>query len=271
MKNSTLTFAIILCVSLAFAQGKKDKVRLGYLTGNFANPSYVNGKLKEMTQITYKASLVDGKVVKGEKLKYKNSNVSNIHSRHIFNEAGQPMFKTFFNDNGDPLVNIVFNYEAGLLNKVFYIRNDTLTRINSIINEKGLIKQIEYMNPSNNEIWGKAIYKYNNTDFFSSSVYYNKSGEKRNEIIYKRDKFGRIISITNKNAKGKVMGLSMHTYGEHFEPISIDAEIAQGKKINRIGKREVEFDENGNWIKVVRYRDGEPRNMTFSTYKFYDD
>ena len=123
----------------------------------------------------------------------------------------------------------------------------------------------------NNEIHGKIIYKYNNTDFFSSSENYNKSGEKRNETIYKRDEIGRIISITNKNAEGKVMGLSKYIYGEHFEPISIDAEIAQGKKINRTGKREVEFDENGNWIKVVRYRDGEPRNMTFRTYKFYED
>jgi len=45
----------------------------------------------------------------------------------------------------------------------------------------------------------------------------------------------------------------------------------QGKEINRIGKKEVEFDENGNWVKVVRYRNGEPFNMTFRTYKFYDN
>lgn len=166
---------------------------------------------------------------------------------------------------------MICNYENGFLNKVYFIKNDTLIQINSILNEKGLIKQVEYIDPVNNEVQRKTIYKYSNTNFFSNSEYYNKNGEKTSETIYERDELGRIKSFTNKNAKGKVMGFTKHVYGEHFYPVSIDTEILQGEKINRTGKREVEFDENGNWVKVVRYRDGKPRNITFRTYKFYED
>lgn len=271
MKKLTLTLTVILCVSLVFAQEKSEKVRLGYLTGNFANPSYVNGNLKEMTQITYHAKLVDGKVVKGDKIRFRNSGVSNVHSRHTFNMLGKPIHKTAFDDDGNPLFNMVFNYENGNLSKVYFVRNDTLIQINSITNESNLIKQIEYLDPLSNEIQGKTVYHYKNSEFFSSTESYNKAGEKTGETHWERDKFGRILTITNKNKEGKVIGIQKYAYGEHFEPISIDVILSQGKEINRIGKREVEFDENGNWIKVVRYQDGEPLNMTYRTYEFYDN
>jgi hypothetical protein len=116
---------------------------------------------------------------------------------------------------------------------------------------------------------GKTVYHYKNSDFFSSAENYNKAGEKTSETLWERDSFGRILAITDKDKDGKITGATKYVYGEHFEPISIDVILSQEKEINRIGKRDVEFDKNGNWIKVIRYRDGAPLNMTFRTYKFY--
>jgi hypothetical protein len=273
MKKFTFTLALILCVLMLSAQDRTEKVRLGYLTGSFDSPGYINGKLKEMTQITYQAKLVDGKVVRGDKIKVIDYQMNTSHSRHIYNELGKPIHKTVFDDDGNPFFNIVFNYENGNLSKVFFVRNDTLIQINAITNENNLIKQIEFIDPLSNEVKGKTVYNYKNSEFFSSAENYNKTGEKTLETSWERDKFGRILTITHKDKEGKVIDTGKYSYGEHFEPISTDLILWKGEEINRIRKRdhELEHDENGNWIKQVLYHDGEPFRMIFRTYKFYEN
>ena len=271
MKKLTFTLAIIFCVLMLSAQDKTEKVSLGYLTGGFSNAGYVNGKLKEMTQITYQAKLVDGKAVRGDKLKVIDYQINTAHSRHIYNELGKPIHKTIFDDDGNPFFNIIFNYENGNLSRVFFVRNDTLIQMNAITSENNLIKQIEYIDPLNNEVKGKRVYNYQNSEFFNSSESYNKDGEKIFETTHERDKFGRELTVTNKDKEGKVVYIQKTSYGEHFEPTYNHVILSQGKEINQISKRKGEFDENGNLIKLVRYQDGEPVNMTLRTYKFYEN
>ena len=156
---------MILIIALAFnimgyAQKNEPKVKLGYLTANFTNPSYVNGRLKSMTQITYSAKLINGNVVKGEELKdsVAMGTVGIQHITYNFNEAGEMISATYYHDNGTPYSLAIVDNENGKINKVYYIYKDTLRRYDKFIYDNIGLKEIQYCNRENKIIYGKVVY-----------------------------------------------------------------------------------------------------------------
>jgi hypothetical protein len=255
----------------ANAQEAVKKVRLGYLTANFTNPSYVYGPLKSMTQTSYEAKLVNGEVQKGDKLK--NSVVgSNVSFRHItfnFNKNGEMVSSTMYDDQGNPDWTSVFDNKNGKIQKVLFLHKDTLKRYNQFIYGQNGLTEIQYYNAEDDKMTGKTIYECDKNGNQVRSVYLDSEGTKIYEIEIERESQGRIHWSVNKNKDGVVVSKVEYLYDKIFEPASMDIKVEEGKEVDKKGKREYTFDSRGNWIKQIRYENDKPLNITERSYTFY--
>lgn len=271
MKKATFTIIILLCVSLVSAQENDNHVKLDFQTAYFTNPSFVNGKLKEINQISYKAKLVDGEVLKGEKIQWKHSNKTTVHARYLFAESGQIIQKLSYDDSGNSINNIVLNYDHNNLQKVFYIKKDTLIQINEIISKDNKIHQIKFLDVLTPTIYGVSKYSYDQNGFMVKQENFNADGDRTMEVNWERDNKGRIETYESKNGQGGIIYSGYCEYDDSWEPSAIVSQYSGGKKVNNVLKKEYEFDENGNWTKLISYRNDEPESITFRTFKFYID
>ena len=268
MKKFVFSLILILPVFIVFAQKENNKVLLGYLTGNFTNPSYVNGNLKEMTQITYAAKLENGKIVKGDKL---NETVdSNAHSTFYYNKNGELIKKVFYDMKGNPSWIAIINNEGKKIDKVFWLKKDTLLQYNKLKYENGYLKEISSYNTTDDTVRFKMVYINDKNGFKVKQENYNTSGLKTYETVWERDNNGRMKTFTSKNAKGEIISSGKYEYKELWDPVITTTIISQGNEINEAIRRDFEFDKNGNWIRQIRYKNNELFNITERTYVFFD-
>lgn len=273
MKNLIVVLVIALvCINKGYSQESGIKVKLGYLTANFTNPSYVNGKLKSMTQITYSAKLINGNVVKVDELK--DSEATTVGIQHItfnFNEAGEMISATHYHDNGTPYYMTIVDNENGKINKGYYIFKDTLRRYDKLIYDNSTLKEIQYCSHENDNIYGKAVYYYDKEGNLIKTESYNSTGVKVSESEFTRDNLGRILIATYKNRAGVITSKVEYRYGTGWEPIAQDTKISNGQEVDIKGLRESVYDAKGNLIRFTRYENDQPLNITERTYKFYDN
>jgi len=257
---------------MGYTQKNDPKVRLGYLTANFTNPSYINGKLREMTQITYGAKLINGKVVKGERLK--NSEVmGNTSIQHItfrFNETGEMISATYY-DDGNPIGQAIVDNENGKISKIFYTYKDTLRQYHKFIYDNIMLKEVQYCSSENNTVLGKTVYYYDKDGNLIKSETFNSTGTKSSEQEFTRDIQGRILIATYKNREGEITGKVEYRYGTFWDPIAQDVKISNGKEVDIKERREPEYDDKGNLIKFTRFTNDIPKNITERTYLFYKE
>ena len=274
MKNLILVIFLILeCLVQGYSQDSGIKVKLGYLTANFSNPSYVYGKVKSMTQITYSAKLVNGNVVKGDELK-DSVVMSTVGIQHItfnFNEAGEMTSATCYHDNGTPYYLSIVDNGNGKINKVYYIYKDTLRRYDKLIYDNIGLKEIQFCIPQNDKPYSKVVHFCHKDGNLIKSESYNSTGVKVSESEFTRDNLGRILLATYKNREGKITSKVEYRYGTSWEPIAQDTKISNGQEVDIKGRREPVYDAKGNLIKLIRYKNDEPLNITERTYKFYDN
>lgn len=271
MKTTILILGFILSILTVNAQDNVKKVRLGYLTANFNNPSYVYGPLKSMTQISYEAKFVNGELQKGDKLK--NSVVgSNVSLRHItfnFNKNGEMVSSTMYDDLGNPEWTSVFNNENGKIQKVLFLHKDTLKRYNQFIYGQTGLMEIQFRNADDDMMTGKTIYECDKSGNHIRSVYLDSKGTKIYESEIERENQGRIHWSVSKNKDGVVVNKVEYLYSKNFEPASMDIKVEDGKEVDKKGRREYTFDSRGNWIKQIRYENDKPLNITERSYTFY--
>lgn len=270
MKKVLSTIALIFCFTFVFAQ-EGDKVWLDFQTDYFLNPSYVTGKLQEISQISYKATLVDGKVLRGDKIPWKYSNKTTVHARYLFTESGQLIQKTTYDDSGNFYTNVVLSYDDDSLQKMFYMRNDTLAQINEIRSDGKKIYEIKYVDVLSPTVFGFSKYSYDENGFMLQQENFNGDGLRTMVVKWGRDDKGRMTSYEAINEQGEIIYSGHCEYGEFWEPTMIISKYSGGKEVKNIIKKEYEFDENGNWTKLIRYRNDVPESITFRTFKFFID
>lgn len=273
MKTVFGTMAFILCFLGAFSQVKEGKVPLGYLTANFSNPSFVNGNLKSFTQTSYHAELVNGEVVKGQKLTdmASASNVSLRNVRFDFNRSGEMIKATGYDENGKSIWHAILDHENGKISKVYFIYNDTLVQYQHHLYDDNGIKEIQAFFPENDAIRSRTIFQTDKNGHHLKSFNYNAAGQLTSEAEFTREEMGRIKTSTLKNSEGIITNQTEYYYStSHYEPVSMDIKITNGKPADVKGRREHFFDERGNWIRQVRYVNNEPVNITERVYTFYE-
>lgn len=267
----------ILIIALAFnvmgyVQKNEPKVRLGFLTANFNNPSYINGKLKSMTQITYKAKLVNGSVVKGEKLKTTEAISAGIqHITFNFNESGEMINAIYYDDNGAPYMMANIDYENGKISKISYTYNGTPRQYIKFIYDNIGLKETQYFSSENTRVAGETIYFWDKNGNLIKSENYSSAGAKYSESIFIRDSLGRILISTNKNGEGIITNRVEYSYGANWDPIAQDTKISNSQEVDIKGRRETVYDERGNTKSSTRYTNDEPVNITERTYIFYTE
>lgn len=103
------------------------------------------------------------------------------------------------------------------------------------------------------------------------SFNYNAAGQLTSEAEFTREEMGRIKTSTLKNSEGIITNQTEYYYStSHYEPVSMDIKITNGKPADVKGRREHFFDERGNWIRQVRYVNNEPVNITERVFTFYE-
>jgi antitoxin component YwqK of YwqJK toxin-antitoxin module len=265
----------ILTMFLVFIQGQaqenEPKVRLGFMTPNFLNPGYVNGKLKEMTQISFEAELINGKVEKGKKLN-NSEHLFNHALRQAtfqFNEAGEMIKVILYDDKENNQWLAICDNENGHVKKITILVNDSISHYLRFFYDVVGLKEIQTRDPMTDKILGKSTFQCDNHGNIIKRISWNEFGEKIGEVDIIREELGRIHVMTYKNKDGLITNRTEYSYGSDFEPLFIDTKISNGEAVDINERKEHFYDDKGNWIKQIRFINDKPINITERTYVYY--
>ena len=268
-----LVLLTVFVISILFSGCFKKpihKVKLGYLTSNFMTPYYLNGKVKEYTQVTYLAKMENGMVVKGDQI-LNSKAMQNITTRQAtfnFNKQGKMEKATFYDDQGNPNSTAHYIYEDDKLSGVLIKSGETPIRHDKMFYDDGRITKIEIYNNVGLLI-RKHVYKYDEDGRIIKELRLNSEGEQIYSNEFDRFENGNWQYSTGINRFGNVVRKNENVYDENGVLVATNIKVLNGQDVDIKGKKVFDYDENGNWTKIVRYRDDIPFNITERSFVYY--
>ena len=264
---------LILCVTLLFCscsnQKPTEKTVIGMFTPYTYFPETVNKKVKAVKETNYLPSEKAGKIETGEHL--------TAAMRDSINWTGD--FMVQFDKSG--LAEKVSNLdESGkvtgvwdiMSDSVFYTNakrsvNDSLTVLEKIKKEKDGSYLFEIFNPIADTLWSKAVIKFADNTRYEYIQWHNYKGEPTNKFLYTYDPNGNLISYTV-SRKDTVRGGMNFTCNEHGF-IKTQETYNKIRETSDMYNYEYEYDDAGNWVKNVAYKNEKPVVVTLREYTYY--
>ena len=134
--------------------------------------------------------------------------------------------------------------------------------------EAGRITKIEIYNNTGG-IFKKHLYEYNDNGHIIKEVRLDRDGKHINSQEFQRLENGNWKYSVLINRYGTMVNKAENVYDENGVFVARNWIFRGERNINEKGKQIFEYDKNGNWIKLVRYRNNIPFNITERTFVYY--
>ncbi len=259
--------AAILCLGCSDNK-PAEKTVVGLFTPYQYFPESVNGRVKEIKETNYFPVEKEGKIVAGVRLTRADLDSLNFTPDFIvrFNEFGLAESVDHLDENDD-----VFEYWKITNDSVYPVSAEFWIK-DSIVNLSKITKidensyQWDIINPKTDTLRNRAILMYadkslKNLNWFSSS------GKPLSSFEWTYDPSKHLTGYTY-SSNDTVRGGMNFTFNERglFEIQEIFNKITG--KSDKI-RYEYEYDNAGNWIKIVAFRDENPLIVGVREYKYY--
>jgi hypothetical protein len=254
MKKLTFTIVIFLCVSMAFAQEKKEKMLLGLVSSHWDNPEYVYGKVKEIHYQSFHITDENGKIVKGNPFTMAESESVALRQpwSYYYNELGQLVQMKLKGRNDIIWTGVVHN-QNNRIEKVYWLKVDTLWDCDEYNYLKNGNIETQSKRIRNNELLGKNILELDKNGFVIKTVGQDKYGKVVGTFQFTRNPDGTIktYKFFAENGKDKHY-YDNYKYNDHGLFESCQFKLLNGKEPEYPGENaEYEYDNHGNWTKRI--------------------
>lgn len=253
-------FLVIAMAILDFGCRKTDDYVLTgqlYYVGDFYAPEKINGKVQEIRMNNFWATEENGKIVGGDIYTYPGR-------VEKYNSSGTILSYDDLYAEGRTKWSVDVEAEGKIINKALYYVNDTLlgytnntyngnnlTEVKLFIGDT-LLRSVVYDYDQNGNCINWHVFEYNNELHNSVELIYNSEG---------------FLEQMKRYDQGEVTRLNEYILNDNGDRISDHYE--------RNGQMEdweikYEYDNKGNWIKRIYYRDNKPIWLSERELEYYE-
>lgn len=225
----------------------------------------IKGEVKTLVRHNYKFTVVDGKAVKGEP-----SGTINGHYSVAFNKSGN--YTEYVNYSLDGKISVKEKFKR---NDKGYLTEWTMDWPVDSLDAKGEIKYDEVGNRievvdynPDGTIKSKTKNKFDSSGNAINRTRYNSDGtiKWRGESTF--DKNRNWLSSNYYNAEGELTRKQWGTNNKQGNWVVANTHIIEGDKKIKYSAT-YQYDEEGNWIKFIIYKDGDPSVMNIREFTYY--
>lgn len=254
-----LTF-LATCLHAVVAQEVKREFPLGLVTfmHQEQDPQYIYGKVREIKYVAYNAEEMGGKITNGERIK-----LSDVRSNLIwqtwdyqFNKDGKVIKLARKDDDLQTEWMGIVHYEEDKIKNIYWLHKDTLKGCDSFTYLPDNKIEKKFWSTETGESYGHVAYTYNENGHLRQWQSHNPDGQKGFGVDFERNQQGHRISRTLVNRDGQATFQSVeYTYNDKDLPVKWRNTLNKGKEIDWHARREYEYDQYGNWTKMIHYGD----------------
>ena len=256
MKHIFLVLTAMMCI-FSCSKGKVASKKL-----NDLESEHLKGNIKSIRTITYIAKDIFGDIIKRE---IKSNNLI------IYNRDGNVIENNTYNEIGTLTKKYIHIWNGSIPIETYYYTNTGLnTKYIYTTDENGYIQEQNNYNKEG-EFYNKILFKYNKKGYLIESKRYDENGTLYSKHIIERDKNNRTTKIITDaysgNAKSDVY--ISYKYNEKGDLLSENTRYSFSSGNDNITYDKYEHDSNGNWIKRIKYTNGELSDIEERTIEYY--
>jgi hypothetical protein len=257
----------------------------------------LNGKVKSVREISYKAIYNLGEIIKGERQREQKFDWDKYI---LFDTVGNKIEKYFYYSSGSLYIKYTFEYNnKGILTGISkfnsdstlnrssvykYDDNENLIEINRYKPDKSLDKKSIYKYDDNRNLIEeneyksdgsldvRKTYKYDsNGDLIKSEAYHSKEflSKLNKKSIYKYDNNGNKIEENTYNFNDSLIEESIYEFDENRNLIKLKRyDYEEGLDLSKTYR--YEYDNNKNWINKIVFHKEVPKYILEREIEYYD-
>jgi hypothetical protein len=272
MRKLISTMVVVTLVFSGCSQKKTETTVLKWGTGYSGTPEFLNGKVKEVTQNSFWATVKDGKIEKGPMLTMKNTQDSGMLSgfRAIYDNSGKLIRCDYFGDNQKVDWSIVNDFKDDRVVKENWIRNDTVFA-NSYFSysDKGFIDSIRMVNALADTTNQILILTNDEKGNFTRMDVVSSKGLPFNYGLYTVNNDGRVTKFTGYLPKNDTIQFQQfYTYNDHGFMDSYKTVDKKNKVVVALTGI-LKYDDKGNWIQTLWSKNGKPWEIDERSYIYF--
>jgi hypothetical protein len=265
----------LFCMAVLFGctteKACEHVTEVGWFTPFTLSPEFVKGMAKSVAINSFWVTEQDGEYVQGAAMTVKERDSIGWSDDFIahFDSLGLAKKVKYLDDNGEVYGYWTVHSKDGKYMKAKWVKGDSATVYAKYsYDEAGHISGMERYRAHADTLLNSIELKTNEKGLWISGQWYNYKGEAGNVMSMEYNEKGRVIARDSKNPDGEVISWYKHTYDENGNEIKFEGMQSDSTMLD-MQMKYLEFDEKGNWTKVVLYENGEPVGMDVRTIKFY--
>lgn len=268
-------FVLLVALAAFYACSKQksvEKTILGDFTAWMNSPEQLNGKVKEVKEVTYWAVEKNGTVEKGNILTKKEHDSLgwSFDFSLLFDESGMLLRNENLDENGVAMQGWTFTVDSGKYARAEFVENDTIRNVAKFkTNTKGEIEEVIMFKPQNDTTIGWYASSYDENGNRIRWQWVKANGEKAGYQAFSWDPGNRVTEVKFFSAKDSLTGSWALTYDE--KGFLASQKTLDGKQVvtSDLSMKNSDFDEKGNYLKTVVYKEGKPYLLTVRNYTYF--
>ena len=265
----------LLCLGILFGcsteKVQEPTTEIGLFTPFALKPDYVKGMVKKLEYRSYWITEQDGEFIMGPPvtLKERDSIGWSYDFIAYYDSLGLVTKTRYLNDDEETHSQLNVQVEDGRYSTATFIWNGIdRSKWIYLYNDAGHINRMEIYHPISDTLLYSGDFKTDDEGRWISAKQCNYKGEIHHTGTFEYNEDGLMIFSETKNADGVVRSWMKYTYDENGLALTNEGMESDSTMIDQ-EFRYTEFDEKGNWIKVLVYDNGELHRMDVRSIEFY--
>lgn len=270
-----ISIALLVAFAALYACSKQkptEKTTLGDFTAWMNSPEQLNGKVKEVREVTYWAVENNGTVEKGNILTKKEHDSLSWSADFsvLFNVSGMVLRTDDLDEMGSVIQSWVFTVDSGKYTRADKMLKDTIRNVAKFeTNDQGNFTKLSFYKPEKDSLTGWYESSYDNLGNRQRLQWVNANGEKGGSQNFTWDANKHVTAVQFLNSKDSLTGSWTMTYDE--KGFMATQKMLDGKQVvtSDLTMKNIDFDEKGNYTQSVVYKDGKPFLLTTRKYIYF--
>lgn len=271
----SLVLSVLMIIPACTTTPKKEappaKTVLGIFTPYAFFPESLNGKVKTLKEVNYWANDSTGTIAAGDRITIADRDTFNWTNdiEVSFDNMGNIEKCVFLNEKDEPFGEWDVKMEGGKITKASWVAKDTIRNYIDISYPEENTMEMKRYNATTDSLRSSTKIQSDPDGKLLSVQFFNEMDEPLNQFKFIYGPDGALANYTVTRDDTVRGGMNFHQNEEGFtqsqEVYSTSNDDRESYVYNYT------YDDKGNWISYIGYKDGKPIVVCKRTYTYYTE